>query len=50
MGYLGKALIGAVVGVGAIAAAPFTGGGSLFAGATLMSSLAGAGVAAGDRL
>lgn len=47
MGYLGKALIGAVVGVGAIAAAPFTGGGSLFAGATLMSSLAGAGVAAG---
>ena len=42
----GKILTGAVIGVGAIAAAPFTGGGSLLGGATLMGSLAGAGVAA----
>lgn len=34
---------GLVVGVGAIAAAPFTGGGSVLAGATLMASLSGAG-------
>ncbi len=39
----GKVLLGAAVGVGAIAAAPFTGGGSLFGGATLIASLAGAG-------
>lgn len=39
---------GAVLGVGAIAAAPFTGGGSIFGAVTLASSLAGAGaVAAG---
>lgn len=36
----------AAVGVGAVAAAPFTGGGSVLGAATLMSSLAGAGVAA----
>ncbi len=46
MGYLSKVLIGAVVGVGAVAAAPFTGGGSLLAGATLASSLTGAGLLA----
>ncbi len=49
---LGKMLAytvgGVVVGVGAIAAAPFTGGGSILGSATLASSLAGAGaVAAG---
>lgn len=39
---------GAVVGVAAVAAAPFTGGGSLLGGATLMASLTGAGaIAAG---
>jgi tellurite resistance protein len=38
----GKAALGAVVGVGAIAAVPFTGGGSLLGGASLISSLAGA--------
>ena len=42
----GKILAGVVVGVGAVAAAPFTGGGSLLAGATAMSSLAGAGTIA----
>ena len=47
MGMLGKVILGAVVGVGAVAAAPFTGGGSLLAGASLATSLAGAGVAAG---
>ncbi len=47
MGYLGKVLLGAVIGVGAIAAAPFTGGGSLLAGASLATSLAGAGAVAG---
>lgn len=46
MGYLGKILIGAVIGVGAIAAAPFTGGGSVLAGASLATSLTGAGLAA----
>lgn len=49
---LGKVLAytvgGAVLGVGAIAAAPFTGGGSILGAATLATSLAGAGaVAAG---
>jgi len=45
---VGKILIGVVVGVGAVAAAPFTGGGSLLGAATLAGSLAGAGaVAAG---
>lgn len=47
MGYLGKSLLGATIGVVAIAAAPFTGGGSLLGGATLAASLTGAGVAAG---
>jgi hypothetical protein len=42
----GKILTGVAVGVGAIAAAPFTGGGSLVGGATLLSSLAGAGTIA----
>lgn len=42
----GKILAGVAVGVGAVAAAPFTGGGSLLAGATAMSSLAGAGTIA----
>ena len=37
---------GAAIGVGAIAAAPFTGGGSLLAGASLAASLAGAGTVA----
>ncbi|MGL5675855.1 MAG: TerB family tellurite resistance protein [Cellulosilyticaceae bacterium] len=43
---LGKVILGATIGVGAIAAAPFTGGGSLFAGASLAASLAGAGTIA----
>ena len=43
MGYAGKILVGAFIGVGAIAAAPFTGGGSVLAGASLASSLLGAG-------
>lgn len=48
MGFWKKVLGGAVLGVGAVAAAPFTGGGSLVGAATLASSLAGAGaVAAG---
>lgn len=42
-----KILTGAILGVGAVAAAPFTGGGSLLAGASLAASLTGAGVAAG---
>ncbi|PPA31416.1 hypothetical protein C3737_04390 [Aeromonas jandaei] len=41
-----KILGGAALGVGAIAAAPFTGGGSLLGAATLASSLAGAGTIA----
>ena len=41
-----KIIGGAVIGVGAVAAAPFTGGGSLLGGATLLSSLAGAGTVA----
>ena len=41
-----KILACAAVGVGAIAAAPFTGGGSVFAGASLLGSLAGAGTIA----
>ena len=44
----GKVLAGALIGVGAVAAAPFTGGGSLLGAATLAGSLTGAGaVAAG---
>lgn len=46
MGKLGKVLLGTALGVGAIAAAPFTGGGSILAGASLASSLAGAGTIA----
>ncbi|MDP5145270.1 hypothetical protein ORI98_02295 [Shewanella sp. ULN5] len=42
----GKILAGVAVGVGAVAAAPFTGGGSLFGGATLLTSLTGAGTIA----
>lgn len=41
-----KILGGAVIGVGAVAAAPFTGGGSLLGGATLLGSLSGAGAVA----
>lgn len=44
---VGKILLGVGVGIGAIAAAPFTGGGSVFAaGASLGAALAGAGTAA----
>ena len=43
---IGSILTGIVIGVGAVAAAPFTGGGSLLGGATLLSSLAGAGTIA----
>ena len=46
MGFWTKVIGGAVIGVGAIAAAPFTGGGSLLGAATLASSLAGAGALA----
>lgn len=42
----GKILAGAAVGVGAVAAAPFTGGGSLLGGATVIASLTGAGTVA----
>lgn len=45
MGFM-KILGGAAIGVGAIAAAPFTGGGSLLGGAALLASLAGAGTVA----
>jgi len=38
----GKVLTGVAVGVGAVAAAPFTGGGSLLGGASLIGSLTGA--------
>lgn len=41
---LGKIILGAGIGLLGVAAAPFTGGGSLFAGATLASSL---GIASG---
>ena len=47
MGYLSKGLLGAAIGVAAVAAAPFTGGGSLLGGASIIASLAGAGVVAG---
>lgn len=43
---LGKILAGVAIGVGAVAAAPFTGGGSVLAGATALTSLAGAGTIA----
>lgn len=42
----GKVLAGVAVGVGAVAAAPFTGGGSLLGGASLLASLTGAGTIA----
>ena len=42
----GKILAGAAVGVGAVAAAPFTGGGSLLGGASVIASLTGAGTIA----
>ncbi|MGI2122393.1 hypothetical protein ACRN9J_09360 [Shewanella baltica] len=42
----GKILAGVAVGVGAVAAAPFTGGGSLLGGASLIASLTGAGTIA----
>jgi len=42
----GKILTGVVIGVGAVAAAPFTGGGSLLGAASIASSLAGAGTIA----
>lgn len=42
----GKVLTGVVIGVGAVAAAPFTGGGSVFGAATLLGSLSGAGTVA----
>lgn len=41
-----KVLVGVGLGVGAVAAAPFTGGGSIFGAASLAGSLAGAGMAA----
>ena len=43
---LGYTILGAGVGVAAVAAAPFTGGGSLLGAATLATSLAGAGTIA----
>ncbi|MGL6001903.1 MAG: hypothetical protein ACRCZ4_07380, partial [Plesiomonas sp.] len=42
----GKILTGIAVGVGAVAAAPFTGGGSLLGGVSLIASLSGAGTIA----
>ena len=38
-----RIILGAVLGVGAVAAAPFTGGGSVFGAATLAGSLSGLG-------
>jgi hypothetical protein len=46
MNMWGKILAGVAVGVGAVAAAPFTGGGSLLGGASLIASLSGAGTIA----
>ncbi len=42
----GYILTGAVIGVGAVAAAPFTGGGSVLGASTLIASLSGAGTIA----
>ena len=42
----GKILAGVAVGVGAVAVAPFTGGGSLLGGVSLIASLSGAGTIA----
>lgn len=47
MGYLSKVLLGTAIGVAAVAAVPFTGGGSLLGGASIIVSLAGAGAVAG---
>lgn len=41
--HVGHMLLGALLGVGAVAAAPFTGGGSVLGAATLASSLSGLG-------
>ena len=41
--HLDRIVLGAVLGVGAIAAAPFTGGGSVLGAATLAGSLSGIG-------
>ena len=38
-----RALLGAAIGIGAVAAAPFTGGGSVLGAATLAGSLSGIG-------
>ena len=38
-----RVLLGAVIGIGAVAAAPFTGGGSILGAATLAGSLSGIG-------
>lgn len=43
MAYLGKIILGAGIGVLAVAAAPFTGGGSVAGGISLAASLAGTG-------
>lgn len=49
MGFF-KMLGGVAIGVGAVAAAPFTGGGSVLGAATLLGSMAGAGtIACGGR-
>lgn len=45
MGYLGKGLLGAAIGVAAVAAVPFTGGGSILAAVPLAASLSGTGMA-----
>lgn len=42
-----KILTGAIVGVGAVAAAPFTGGGFVLTGVSVAASLRGTGIAAG---
>ncbi|WP_050638436.1 tellurite resistance TerB family protein [Candidatus Stoquefichus sp. SB1] len=47
---LGKSLLGAAIGVCAVAAAPFTGGGSVLAGATFVGSLASAGAITGATI
>ncbi len=48
MGFWTKVIGGAVIGVGAVAAAPFTGGGSILGAVSLAASLSGAGaIAAG---
>ncbi len=39
----GRLILGAIIGIGAVAAAPFTGGGSVLGGVTLAGSLSGIG-------